>query len=254
MNNKCSISHSCLFSSYCQTPSLQNMYPCKIETFKKGHIIYEEAKDQGTYIIVSGIGIMTIVIMYDNMYLEEQLNLALLGKEYVFGSIVPSKSRHFINYYVQTITNMKVCKIPDIGLQAYLEHDTSVLQKIIMANDMISNAFMRQGWIMNTNKVSERVHRVLIVLNTIQGKNWDRVPLNITHDDLAEIVNADRPSVTLALKKLQSQGLIELGYRKIRVNSKLDLFKQMRVSGVSKHETLSHLPLTRLKKVLQLMT
>jgi len=39
--------------------------------------------------------------------------------------------------------------------------------------------------------------------------------LNITHEDLAEIVNADRPSVTLGLKKLQGQGLIELEYGKI---------------------------------------
>ncbi|TWH57282.1 CRP-like cAMP-binding protein [Desulfitobacterium sp. LBE] len=242
MNNQCSINHSCLFSSYCQNPGLQNTYPQKTETFKKGQIIYEEAKDQNAYIIISGIGIMNMGIMYDDTRVEEQLNLALLGKEYAFGSIVPSKSSFFVSYHVQTLTKMKVCKIPFAGLKLYLNNDKSLLEKIILANDLISNAFMRQQWIMNTNKVYDRVQRALMVLNTVQGKSWNRIPLNITHEDLAEIVNADRPSVTLGLKKLQSQGLIELGYGKIWLNNELDFFSTF---DVSKHNTLSYLPLVQ---------
>lgn len=242
MNNQCSINHSCLFSSYCQNPGLENMYPQKIETFKKGQIIYEEAKDQGAYIIISGLGIMNMEIMYDDTHVEEQLNLAILGKEYVFGSIVPSKSSFSISYHVQTLTKMKLCKIPFAGLKVYLNNDKSVLEKIILANDMICNAFMRQQWIMNTNKVYDRVQRALVVLNTAQGKLWNRVPLNITHEDLAEIVHADRPSVTLGLKKLQSQGLIELGYGKIWLNNELDFFSSF---AVSKHSTLPYLPLVQ---------
>lgn len=242
MNNQCSINHSCLFSSYCQNPGLQTTYPQKIETFRKGQIIYEEAKDQSAYIIISGIGMMNMGVMYNDTHVEEQLNLALLGKEYAFGSIVPSKSSFFVSYHVQTLTNMKACKLPYAGLKVYLSSDPSVLEKIFLANDLISNAFMRQQWIMNTNKVYDRVQRALIVLNTVRGKSWNRVPLNITHEDLAEIVKADRPSVTLGLKKLQSQGLIELGYGKVWLNNELDFFSNF---DESKPNTLSYLPLVQ---------
>ncbi|SHN58589.1 Crp/Fnr family transcriptional regulator [Desulfitobacterium chlororespirans] len=189
---------------------------------------------------------MNMGVMYDDHHVEEQLVLALLGKEYAFGLIAPSKSRFPVSYHVQTLTKMKACKIPFAGLKIYLSSDKSALQKIILANDLIANAFMRQQWIMNTNKIYDRVQRALLVLNTVEGRGWNRIPLNITHEDLAEIVNADRPSVTLGLKKLQSQGLIELGYGKIWLNNELDFFSTLDGTwDANKYNTLSRLPLVQ---------
>ena len=45
--------------------------------------------------------------------------------------------------------------------------------------------------------------------------------MNATHEEVASLVASDRASVTRALRKLKEDGLVELGYKSIRMTGAL---------------------------------
>jgi DNA-binding transcriptional ArsR family regulator len=78
------------------------------------------------------------------------------------------------------------------------------------------HGLMRQAWIKSPRRIYDRVMRALLVLNELHGKD-----LTVSHDDMALIIGADRPSVTVALNRLRDEGLVCLEYRRVRLNTTL---------------------------------
>lgn len=218
MTSQCS-TISCFLSSCCQKPEFQNTCPNKFETYRKGHTLYKESKDN-VYIILSGVGLVSMHLGAD----EEELQLCLLGKGQVFGAFTPfsrdkdEKSKWPV--YLRAITDMEVCKISSRWLRQYTEQHPALLYEFISAGKALTRAAMRQAWIKSPRKIYDRVLRALVVLNEMCGKN-----LTISHDDMALIVCADRPSVTLALDKLRDEGFVSLEYRKISLNATLTSYE-----------------------------
>ena len=211
MTNKCCVSGSCFLSSCCQTTEFQNTCPNRFERFRKGQEIYSDAKDGAVCIINSGVVAATFGLNSE----EEAMQLALLGKGHAIGSVLP-----FVQYKliisVQALTDVEVCKISCQGLRHYAKQNQSILYNFMLAANSDVHGLMRQAWIKSPRRIYDRVMRALLVLNELQGKD-----LTVSHDDMALIIGADRPSVTVALNRLRDEGLVSLEYRRVRLNSTL---------------------------------
>jgi CRP-like cAMP-binding protein len=211
MTNKCSVSESCFLSSCCQTAEFQNTCPNRFERVRKGQRILNEKKDGAVCIILSGVGLGGLGLDSE----EEAMQLSLVGKGHAFGITLPFAQDKLVTY-VQALTDLEVCKISSQGLMHYTKQNPSILYNFMLAANSGIHNMMRQVWIKSPRKIYDRVLRALTVLNEIHGKD-----LTLSHDDLALIVGADRPTVTLALDKLQDEGLVSLEYRRVCLNTKL---------------------------------
>lgn len=58
--------------------------------------------------------------------------------------------------------------------------------------------------------------RVLMFLHVLNDRKFG-LPLSVTHDEIAANVGLSRQTVNAVLQRLQAQGLIQLGYRSIRI-------------------------------------
>lgn len=210
----CPLSFKCFFSSACIVKSSNQGKTSsgKLLTFDKDDIISSNCdKEKCIYIIVSGIGIVT-------SYLEsgEVLTLCLKGKGQTFGELF-----HLAENYpalLQALTELTVCKISAASL---LIDNPVMLNNILHAGMINFDGVSRLMWIMNAQRIYERIKRALIVLAELHNMNNDmnnkKNPLILTHDDLALLINTDRPSVTRALHKLKKEGFLDLGYQRLSV-------------------------------------
>lgn len=232
MTNKYCKSVSCVLSSCCQTAEFQNTCPNRFERFRKGQTLYDA--DSAVFIILSGIGLVSIALGF-----EEQMQLALLGKGHIFGILTPFSEVRLKDTWdlsLRPLTDMEVCKIPCLGLRHYTKQHPSLLYNIIVASKGVVRSAMRQMWINSPRKIYDRVLRALVVLNELYGRD-----LTISHDDMALIVNADRPSVTLALDKLRDEGFVSLEYRRIGLNESLTSC-ELEITLKPDYDRLSMLP------------
>jgi CRP-like cAMP-binding protein len=73
---------------------------------------------------------------------------------------------------------------------------------------------------LGTRTASERMTRVLLLLAEMYGvKTEDGVAINvpITHEEISHMVGATRQWVTVGLKRLQSDGIIEVSRGKLLI-------------------------------------
>jgi hypothetical protein len=96
-----------------------------------------------------------------------------------------------------------------------------MLYDFTLAGQSNGHALVRQVWIKKPRKTRDRVLRAIVILNEMHGRDCSKVPLTVTHEELALIVDADRASVSACLKRLEGEGLIKLGYRKIWLSAAL---------------------------------
>jgi hypothetical protein len=103
-----------------------------------------------------------------------------------------------------------------------------VLYDFLVASQKNGFSWLRQAWITKPLKTCDRVLRAIVILAQLLGRDGDKGPLTVTHEDIASIVDADRASVSASLKILEREGLVKLGYRKIWLSDARGV-KQMEV-------------------------
>lgn len=204
----CPISSICFFASDCMSKKTNNFK--KLIKFNKDDIISSDyEKEKCMYIIVSGIGIA-------KCYLEsgEEITICLVGKGQTFGEGFPVNGGYPIT--LQALTEITVCQLSENLL---LNSGPGMLNNILHAGLINYRAISRQVWIMNAQRIYERIKRTLIVLAELHDWDSNKIPLIISHADLALLINTDRPSVTRALHRLEKEGFIELGYQHLSINN-----------------------------------
>jgi CRP/FNR family transcriptional regulator len=183
---------------------------------RKGDIIsYDFDTDHSVYIIIEGIGLASY-------YLEsgEAMTIFILGRGQTFGELYPFIVNRTPASF-QALTDTMVCRISSSNLLQMVKKQNLELYNFVKAGGRNYHSFCRQLWIMNAQKVYDRIRRALVVLNNLNGKEEGSRPLIISHDDLALIINTDRPTVTRTLNRLKDEDLVELGYQRLRLKNSL---------------------------------
>jgi CRP-like cAMP-binding protein len=122
-----------------------------------------------------------------------------------------------VEYTVKALTDCSLCSIPNKILFTVCEGNPDLLKDIIRAAGSNQGSPGHQIWVLSAHDLSERLHRQFMVLasyyleKTQQG--W--IELDLSHEDIAFLVNSSRTSVTHALQALVDKGFVKLGYGKV---------------------------------------
>ena len=98
----------------------------------------------------------------------------------------------------------------------------------------LSSASYTQLKTLARTPLSDRIAMLLIRLRDLAAREGrDLREIALTHGDVASLVATDRVSATRALHRLESDGLIELGYRSIGLTGLLEARADLKADTVT---------------------
>lgn len=188
-------------SSFCQVAP--NSFE---DNYSKDTQLYTPHKEDGNiYVIKRGE-----VILYHSKDGKRAI-FDTLGPGSVFGSFDPESPTP--NHFAMTTKASYLCVTPvKEFLKVISAHPESMLKFMQKMASRINDYEMK---IQNSiETASERIYSELLRLNkkrqhSLLGK-WMSIPLQVTHEQIAERTNLNRVTVTRSLKKLREEGLLSI--------------------------------------------
>lgn len=121
-------------------------------------------------------------------------------------------------YYLRALTDATICSTPAKAMRRRLESlsNPQALSIVSCALTNISAATYTRVRTLAQPLVHERLLFLFLTIDELLAR--ERRPfdcLGLTHDELASLVGSDRVSVTRSLHRLEEEGIIKLGYRRI---------------------------------------
>jgi CRP/FNR family transcriptional regulator, polysaccharide utilization system transcription regulator len=188
---------------------------------KKGRVIFTEGEmAHGLYCVHEG---RAKVYRTD---IDGQEQIVRLAKE---GDILGYRSLLGNEYYqasAQTLQESTICFIPKIHLYAMLERNISLPLKMMekLAHDI--GFAEKRGFDFITKTSHERLAEGLILLLKSFGITKDGyINIVLTREDLGKLMGMATETVIRALKDWESQGIISLFKKQIRIDNHEELLK-----------------------------
>lgn len=134
-----------------------------------------------------------------------------LGPGSVFGSFDPDSPKP--NHFAMTTKSSYLCVTPvNEFLKVISAHPEAMLKFMQKMASRINDYEMK---IQNSiETASERIYSELLRLNKKRQhkllSKWMSIPLQVTHEQIAERTNLNRVTVTRSLKKLREEGLLSI--------------------------------------------
>lgn len=128
------------------------------------------------------------------------------------------------SYHLHAIVPGRICSLPSKALRRHLEALGEDWQQRILAASLYnqSTGALIQSMISSRPLLGQRLAMLLTGLQSLAARGKTELEtLNVTHDELSALVLSDRASVTRALHHMEEEGLVELGYRSVRITDKL---------------------------------
>lgn len=136
----------------------------------------------------------------------------------LFGEVFLFLNRKTYDHYAQAVTAVKVLQIPKSFLYHTCGKNCSYHAKLI--SNMLS-ILAHKAYFLNQHLqvVSCATLRQKIAKALLQSASTDNTTeLNMNRENLADYLNAARPSVSRELMKMQKEGFLTIDKRKIRIN------------------------------------
>lgn len=182
-----------------------------------GELVWTDTRyQQHVFVIQSGL-----FECVTNLDREDEKPFALFGGGYGFGFAELYADRKVSQtYYFLALTPGKVCSFSGKAVRRQLEElEKPGLGRMLCCSLLnLSSASFCLTKILSETFLYDRIAQMLVYMGELMvrgGENGDA--LGLGHASLAQILGVDRASTTRALHKLESDGLIELGYRSIRL-------------------------------------
>ena len=124
------------------------------------------------------------------------------------------------NYYRKALSHCMLCSFPAKPLRRQIESAPAPwsLGAISCALTNLSSASYAQAKTVAQPLLANRIAMVLLHLRELTSREERELnEVQLTHEELACLIACDRASTTRALHKMEQEGLIELGYRCIRI-------------------------------------
>jgi len=202
------VRHASLFAGLADDDIAYIAKLAKVVKFSPGDILIDQGdQEAGAYVIVNGL-----VKIYKVTPDGDMVNLALLGE----GEIVGEMS--LFNQVVRSAT------VEAVQETVVLDIDGRSFRELIENKPKIAVGILNvviQRLIKNHEKIKKLrfeslYYRVWDSLEAL-AKHFPEGEINLSHQELSEIVGATRPRVTEVLNKLQDEGKINLQRQKILV-------------------------------------
>lgn len=127
-------------------------------------------------------------------------------------------------YHLHAIVPGRICSLPSAALRRHLESLGGDHRQRILATSLYnqSTGALIQSMISSRPLLGQRLAMLLTGLLSLAARGGTYLnTLRVTHDELSSLVLSDRASVTRALHHMENEGLVELGYRSVRITDKL---------------------------------
>lgn len=166
-----------------------------------------------------------VFALFPNFEAEGDIVLSLLGAGYTVGLAELYVPRAVAGtYHLRALTEGEICSFPAKAFKRHLEALPVAESNAILACALtnMTEASCAQLRTVSRTSLYDRIVFFLLrchELGVRQGVELREV--NATHEEVASLVASDRASVTRALRKLKEDGLVELGYKSIRMTGAL---------------------------------
>lgn len=148
-----------------------------------------------------------------------QFTLGILGKGNVFGEL-DSLSLGTKDVFIETMENTLLCSMGKEQFEQFLADHPQLALKLLR---VLSERLNEQNDMLEQLALGGIRDRVLFLLVKLSGQfgvaegEYHRIDLQLTHQELANMIGATRESVTVILNELIKEGVIQTGRMSIRV-------------------------------------
>lgn len=172
--------------------------------FKQGEFIeFEFKKLNYVYLILDG----KVIQYFLDIHGKERIILILSSGD-LFGEITMMQE-DYDQVITKAHTNTKVCKIYKNDLMSYLEKNPHLYNSILLMVTTKFRILMSQLYDNAYFDAKQRLYRLLKRLSVQHGievKGGKRIDLKLTHEELGNMINSTRSTVTRLLKELEKEG------------------------------------------------
>lgn len=194
-----------------QKPELKQALVAKAQTVKAeaGRWLYDVGEEaRGLYGVLNG-SVRILVQMEDGDYALANI----VGRGTIFGYAGRLVGRkRLVTAVVRD--NATLIYVPEAALEAIAQAEPDLWVHFAeLASDHLVAALRATV----ANARATPAARVAMHLRLLAGDDEAPVELGITQDELAELAGLSRKTVNLLLKALERRGVLETGYRRVRV-------------------------------------
>lgn len=195
---------------------LEHVFACsdtRRQRYHRGETVFRQG-EEAAFLYVLLKGRVTIAKQYAsgkrNTLYEVREN-QIFGEHYIFGK------EHIYKYSAKAMSEVELLKIPGDFFSGYCSKQCMCHRHLI---DNMLEVLSEKEWmaIKKVNIVSpvSLKERISIWLLDEVGED-DTVYMDMNREELADYLVVARPSLSRALMKMQSEGMIEVGRSKIRI-------------------------------------
>lgn len=172
-------------------------------------IIYEGDRASYFYIIANGL-----VKVYKTSKCGKELIVDLISNcEVLGGMALISEASYYVG--AQAMRDTYVVSIPKQAFSAFADNNKEVITKLTILENNRRNSLFEKMIDLVTDRVDQRVARVLFDLFNRFGNT-----LFFTHRDISEMTGTTSETVNRTLNKMQSNGVINLSRCKLKIIDK----------------------------------
>lgn len=216
---ECPIRDIC-YSSFACSPdnAKRGLSPYSFLNFEKGEMIfYGENVEQSVLIIQTGLA-----VAFNFQPNGEIMVIGIIGPGVMIGEMEAIFQVKY-PYTIKALSPVTVCKLYGAHLVQLVKENSAYLSQVLASIENNDHSLGRQLWIMNAQRVQERLRRALIIMANFRAYSGEDLILPLTHSDLALLINTDRSTVTRCLKRLEKEDFLQLGYQSITVKGNIEL-------------------------------
>jgi len=177
---------------------------------RKGEIIFLEG-DVGDEIFFVGSGAI-IIYTFDK---SKKITLAFLREGEYFGEMALMKPGLVRSATAETLMQTRLYALRRTDFQILIEQDRRLAFHLIDYTMERLRRANQQIYDLTFLNVRTRIIKRLLFLTGEYGD--DRIPVKITHQQMADMVGAVRETVSKVLQDLQDEGLIEIRDKRIKL-------------------------------------
>ena len=181
-----------------------------VKKLRKGEMIFLEG-DEGEEIYFIGSGAVSIYT-FDK---SKKVTLAFLREGEYFGEMALMKPGLVRSATAETVMPTRLYGLRRIDFQTLIEQDRNLAFHLL---DYTMERLRRANQqIYDLTFLSVKTRIIKRLLHLAEGYGGSRIPVKMTHQQLADMVGAVRETVSKVLQELQDQGLIEIRDKMVRL-------------------------------------
>jgi CRP/FNR family cyclic AMP-dependent transcriptional regulator len=181
-----------------------------VRRYVRGQSVLDDGSANALYILTEG------AIKAARYLPRGKLDLQLLGPWDAFGRMTPAGEPLLPDGAV-AVTETEIVKIPGIFLKRAAKMQPEIALRIATLQEIKTLEYEERATRLLARSTQTRLADLLLWLNRKFGDAEQRIPLRLTHEELAAMIGCTRESVNEAMLGLRRRGLVSIERGRIQL-------------------------------------